>query len=208
MAINLITKKIPKNLKKGFTILELLIVIAIMAILTTVILYNSRGLNSSILVSNTAYEVSLMIREAQVYGLGVRATENGATGFAYSQGIHFDSSIANANTVILFSDKDNNGQWSGPSENIQTYTINKDRAGSVISICAITGGTDCTVVGSADIMFKRPNPEALFYVAPSTPTPPTSVVINLGFTPGNGQCRSIIIQKSGAVQIDKTYCPS
>lgn len=207
MHFNLYTKKIQQTIKKGFTILELIIVIAIIAVLTTVILFNSRGLNSSILVSNTAYEVSLMIREAQTYGLGVRATENSVIGFAYSQGIHFDSTVSNANTITLFSDKDNNGQWSGSTENIQTYTISKDRAGSVLSICVVTGVTGCQAVSSADILFKRPNPEAVFFVAPNPGGSASAVVVNLGFTPGNGQCRSIIIQKSGAVQIDKTYCP-
>lgn len=204
MTANQYTKKIHQTLKKGFTILELIIVIAIMSFITAIILFNSRGLNSSILVSNTAYEISLMIREAQVYGLGVRATENNTPiGFAYSQGIHFDSSAANANTVILFSDKDNNGQYSGATENIQTYTINKDRAGSILSLC--TGVTCSPEVLTADVMFKRPNPEALFYVTPVSVA--TSVIINIGFAPGTGECRSIIIQKSGSVQIDKTYCP-
>lgn len=203
MTVNQYTKKIQQTFKKGFTILELIIVIAIMSIITAIILFNSRGLNSSILVSNTAYEISLMIREAQVYGLGVRATENTPIGFGYSQGIHFDSSVANANTVILFSDKDNNGQYSGATEDIQTYTINKDRAGSILSLCT---GVSCTTVGTADILFRRPNPEAIFYVTPVSVA--TSVVINIGFAPGSGDCRSIIIQKSGSVQIDKTYCPN
>jgi len=135
----------------------------------------------------------------------VRATENSPIGFAYSQGIHFDSSPSTANEVILFSDKDNNGRWTGATENIQAYTINKDRAGSILSLCVTTGAPGCTEVGSADILFRRPNPEAVFYVSPDPGA--TSVVVNLGFVPGSGDCRSIIVQKSGSVQIDKTYCP-
>ncbi|MEN9604941.1 MAG: hypothetical protein RJB39_626 [Candidatus Parcubacteria bacterium] len=196
-------RAVRQNLQKGFTILELLIVIAIMAILTTIILFNSHGLNSSVLVSNTAYEIGLMVREAQVYGLGVRATENTTTGFTYSQGIHLD--ISKPNQITLFSDKDGNGQWSGATEDIQMYTISKDRAGQILSLCVVTDGS-CTVVSTADILFKRPNPEAFFVTSPASAG--SSVVANLGFTPGNGQCRSIIIQKSGAIQIDRTYCPS
>lgn len=209
MHINTLIHTIRKKSHTGFTMIELMIVVSIMAIITVLILYNSRGLNNSIMVSNTAYEVGLMVREAQTYGLGVRATENSISGFSYSQGIHFDSSIGEANTVILFSDKDSNGQWSGSSENIQTFTISKERAGSVLSLCVLTGGTSCTVVSAADILFKRPNPEALIYSEPAVPGGAASAaVINIGFTPGNGECRSVIIQKSGSVQIDKTYCPN
>ncbi len=209
MHIHKLIHTIGKKSRKGFTMIELMIVVGIMAVLTVLILYNSKGLNNSIIVSNTAYEISLMVREAQTYGLGVRATENSTIGFSYSQGIHFDASAGGANTVILFSDKDKNGQWSGSTENVQTYTISKERAGSILSLCALTGGTSCTVIGTADILFRRPNPEAVLYTDPVPPGGSTSaVVINLGFTPGNGECRSIIVQKSGSVQIDKTYCPN
>ncbi len=63
-----------KKTNKGFTLLELLFVIAIFAILTATVIYNYGNFNSNIIMSNLAYEVALEIRQAQVYSLGVRGT--------------------------------------------------------------------------------------------------------------------------------------
>src|SRR3989344_2099257 len=95
--------------KKGFTILELIIVIAIMAIMTAIILFSNKDLNSSLLVSNAAYEINLIIREAQVYGLGVSAAGNTAADFKYRQGAHFN--LSNPTQVILFADRNDNGAY-------------------------------------------------------------------------------------------------
>ncbi len=64
------------NTKKGFTLLELLFVIGIFSILTSIVIYNYGNFNNNIIVSNLAYEVALEIRQAQVYGLGVRGVSD------------------------------------------------------------------------------------------------------------------------------------
>ena len=58
------------------------------------------------------------------------------------------------------------------------------------------------------IMFKRPNPEAYFYHTDNDQVTEYqgSVAINIGFDNG-GDCRSIVIYKTGAIQIDRSFCP-
>lgn len=195
-----------KNIfKKGFTILELIVVIAIMAIMTAIILYNNQDLNSSLLVSNTAYEINLIIREAQVYGLGVKAGGNTQADFRYSQGVHFD--LAYPTQVIIFSDSNNSGNYN-TGEEIQSYNITNKRAGQILSICSPTGnGTGCDPLppeadNKLDILFKRPNPEPVFSAGGAN----GRVNINLGSISDSNFCRSVIVEKTGAIQINKFYC--
>lgn len=199
------TKEICKRVKNGFTILELMIVISIMAVITSIVLFNNRDLNSSILVSNTAYEINLLIREAQAYGLGVRGIGDTSSSFSYAQGVFFD--LVTPDQVILFSDTDGNGTFTQNSnEEIQVYNLDTKRAGTILSLCRPTGVDTCEPLESSSlaILFKRPNPESLFKIGTSDSNGP--VVINTGFTGVQGMCRSIIVQKTGAIQVSTEYC--
>lgn len=198
--------------KKGFTLIEMIVVVAIISTVTALVLFNNAKLNSSILVSNTAYEIGLIVRESQVAGLGVRATSDG---FLSSHGVHFD--IATPKTVILFADKNGNGVYD-PADNelTQEYSITNNRAGTVLGMCTGTSlststNNYCTISNTkqkADIVFARPNPEALFKIQDISTSAPEdyigSLVITVGFL--NDICRSIVIEKTGSVEINNTHC--
>lgn len=201
---------------KGFTLIEMIVVIAIIAVVSTLVLFNSTKLNSAILVSNTAYEIGLIVRESQVAGLGVKASGDGQ--FASSHGVHFD--IATPNTIIMFADKNRNGMYDQFSnEMTQEYAINNSRSGSILGFCkesdlSVTGITrnSCTNVNTQstlDIVFTRPNPEAFFKTrslvsGASVVEHIGAVVINVGFA--GDICRSVNIEKTGAVEINAEYC--
>ena len=61
--------------EKGFTLIELLVVIALMGIIYSVTLSNYAGLNKSVELKNTVYNVALSIRETQVYGINKKLAE-------------------------------------------------------------------------------------------------------------------------------------
>ena len=205
------TQSQQKQKKSGFTLIEMIVVVAIISVVTVLVLFNNARLNSTILVSNTAYEIGLIVRESQVAGLGVKAT---ADGFSASHGVHFD--IAQPKTVILFADKNGNGVYD-PSNNelTQEYTITNSRAGSILGICkgsvlststsnyCTTGNGEQTV----DIVFTRPNPEAMFKVQDISTSPVEdytgSIVISTGFL--NDVCRSVTIEKTGSVEISNAH---
>ena len=203
-------KKIIK--KKGFTLAELIIVIAIMAIISTLSLYNSGKLNSSILLSNTAYEISLIVRDAQVSGLGAKvisSKDGSGNATTSNQGVFFD--ILKPEEVVLFADLDKSNSY-GVGEESQIYNIQNKRAGKILRVYKIdTTQTPAVAVDISrlNIIFKRPNPEAYIYIAEAA-TPDSmseyvgSVGINMGFD--NGDCRSVIVYKTGAIQIDKSFC--
>ena len=92
---------IQKKSQKGFTLVELLVSIAIFSVITTMAVFNNSQFNSSVLLTNLAYEVAISIRQAQVYGVTVR--KNSAGSFDSAYGIHFDMNTPTA--YSLFEDK-------------------------------------------------------------------------------------------------------
>jgi prepilin-type N-terminal cleavage/methylation domain-containing protein len=202
-----------KDNQKGFTLAELIIVVAIIAIISTISMFNSAKLNSSILLSDTAYEIGLIIRDVQISGLGVKVISNNGNATTSNQGIYFN--ILTPEKIIFFSDLTKNNKYDTGEES-QIYNIENKRAGKILSICKITNNTICRPLSGGDannltnlsIIFKRPNPESYFYYndGSSDGEYSGSVVVNIGFDPGD--CRSVIIYKTGAVQIDRSFCPA
>lgn len=198
---------------QGFTIIEMIVVIAIIAVISSLVLFNNTRLNSVILVSNTAYELGLIVRESQVAGLGVKA--DNTQQFLSSHGVHFD--IANPSVVTVFTDKNNNGLFdTSNNEADQEYVINNSRAGTILGLCTSsslspTTSNYCTgsnTQSTIDIVFTRPNPEAFFKVRSISTASPAdyvgAVIINVGFV--GDVCRSVIIEKTGAVEINQEHC--
>ncbi len=205
-----IFQKNKKNILNGFTLIELLVVVAIIAVISALALFNSSKLNSAVLISNTAYEIGLVIRDAQVSGLGAKVMSAGA-GIATTsnQGIFFSKD--DVEKIIFFADLDKDNTYDTGEES-QIFNIENKRAGTITRICKIESDNSCTELYDLTIVFKRPNPEAYFY----PDTPPLgpvhtglgysgTVVVNVGFD--GGDCRSVMIYKTGAIQIDKSYCP-
>jgi len=210
------TSRVKKQKNRGFTLVEMMVVLAIMITITAIVLFNNAKLNSAILVSNAAYEVGLIVRESQVAGLGVKAakTAGGVSAFTSSHGLHLD--VSDPSKITLFADLIKNGQYDA-GEMTQEYLMPTKRSGTILAICGKTvdsagvcspTNTSFTSVASADIIFTRPNPEAFFKIRTVSGSAVTdfsgALVINVGFQ--NDVCRSITIEKTGAVQIDTAFC--
>lgn len=149
------------NLKSGFSLIELTIVIAIFVIITIQILANYSGLSSNKSLEALAQEVALSFREAQVYGIGVR----GQGQLFYSRGIHIDADIdhsQNNKTLLFFIDSNGNGTYD-QGELVKTFTIKS--ANYIDRVCANYktdfNGNCGHPLQSVDVLFKRPNPDAV-----------------------------------------------
>ncbi len=180
---NFLNKKIKKIYAKGFTLVEMTIVIAIFGLLTVVVVVKYGDFTSNLLISNMAYEVALTTRQAQVYGVGVRGYEADgvATDFSYPYGVYFNlndgsgAELGQTKNFILFADRDDNKMcdsgFKGASydpctcapgdECVDLFSMQRNirlteiRLGSG-SGCLNDGGP----ITSVAVSFKRPSPEA------------------------------------------------
>jgi prepilin-type N-terminal cleavage/methylation domain-containing protein len=146
--------------RRGFTLVELLVVTAILTILTAVVLANNAKFGGVIRLRNLGYDMALTARQAQVYGISVRRFGTGATKFTSSYGMHFES--GSPSTYIMFADVNGNGIYDNAGEIVQTYTIGSGF--SISSLCATpTGGTEACGLSKLDVAYQRPEPDARIY---------------------------------------------
>jgi prepilin-type N-terminal cleavage/methylation domain-containing protein len=150
-----------KNSKKGFTLLELMIVSSIFAVITSVILIRFSLFNSRILITNLAYDIALSVRQAQTYGINVRGFGSGESIiFNTGYGIHFDA--ATPTSYILFADLNDDKDYT-INELVESISL---RGGNYLSdFCGTTSlaNENCSStdeITELDIVFKRPDPDA------------------------------------------------
>src|SRR5579872_4312619 len=93
--------------QKGFSLVELLVSVAVVTLILSVILYNYQSLNSSIILSSNVQQLLIFIRKAQTYGLSVKEAGVGTGNFSYAYGI--DITTSSVHFITLFIDKNGNG---------------------------------------------------------------------------------------------------
>ena len=151
---------------KGFTIIELIVSIAIFAFMTALVISKYGTFNQNTLLVNVAYDMALTVRTAQSYGLSVKSVDGSSNNFNASYGVHFD--MSDTQHFMLFVDKTKSGLYnsSDPTEIITTYALNSGAKISAICLASDTN-SPCSDVSLAnsdklDITYRRPNPDAYF----------------------------------------------
>lgn len=142
---NVLQKKIA-----GFTYVELLVAITIIGIILSVSLFNHRQFLARIRLSNAAYELASILREAQTYGVSVQQYNASDPNFTIPRGVRF---TRNDPLYYSFSDVDKDGEFSFAERDV-THTLGSF---TVDRICVESG---CTSVSALTISFTRPDPNA------------------------------------------------
>jgi len=161
-------------MNKGFTLIELLISVAIFVAMTVLMIVKFGNFDQSVLITDLIYDVALVMRTAQTYGLSVANAPGLQSDFQFAYGVDFsttpnvgtDNTVPGDTRVILFADSGiNTGiyEGSGPNRDTQVNTYNITRGAKVTGLCIGASNTSCTNVSQLDVTFKRPNPEALIY---------------------------------------------
>jgi prepilin-type N-terminal cleavage/methylation domain-containing protein len=180
---------------RGFSLIELLVVIMIFTVISTVILANHSKFNSSVLLGNVAYDIALSLRQAQVYGL---STQQFSGQFQLGYGIHF----SNSTSYILFADIDKNRRYDSMVDSaVQTYTLGQGH--SIQSFCGVRadGSHECSNSASPithlDIGFLRPNPDASLTSENSGEYSSALITVQSA----SGETRSVSIQSTGQISV-------
>lgn len=186
-------------LVRGFTLIELIVSVAIITLITSIALVQNNQFNSTLALTNLAYEVGLSIRQAQVFGISVRKFNN-STQIPY--GVYFSSGTPTQYT--LFADLNGNKRFdTSPNETVETAQLTQGN--KIQQFCAIKNNvTDCTgALTGLSVLFERPNPDAkVFGLKGGAAVPYTSARIYLTST--NGAQRCVFVQPTGQISVETT----
>jgi len=173
----------------AFTLVELLVSVAIFTLITTTAVFNNAQFNGNVILTNLAYEVALSVRQAQFYGITVKQSSTNTFDAGY--GINFN--IATPAAYILFEDKPTPNKVYDAGESLETFNLRK---GNFISKICLTQTTTCSSASSVDISFVRPNPDA--YIR-SAGTFYSKAEICVSSPLGNK--RKVIIESTGQISV-------
>lgn len=186
----------PKS-NSGFTLVELLVSVAIFTIMTALVVAKYGTFNQSVLLTNLAYDVAITIRTAQTYGLSVRNTDTSSTDFKSPYGVHF-STATGANDKMLFfaDDGTDDGIYDNSDRLIGTYTLKR---GAIISgFCSNQSGCTNLGTGVLDVSFKRPDPDAIICYDGSCDDDQYMEIVIRGT---DGDIRSVTVRSNGQISV-------
>ncbi|MEX0917161.1 MAG: prepilin-type N-terminal cleavage/methylation domain-containing protein [Candidatus Paceibacterota bacterium] len=195
--------------KKGFSLIELLVSVAIITLITGVVLANHARFGGSVLLGDLAYEIALSMRQAQIFGISVREFGVGSGQFDVGYGIHFNG-FFEGSSYVFFSDTDDDQVYDYTTdpltsdELVEVFRIGRNNM--ISDFCGVRPDltTDCYADGDIDLLnisFKRPNPEAT--IKSDIP----SVVYNSAIiTVRSPQeiTRTITVESTGQISVEQT----
>lgn len=154
--------------KLGFSLVELMVSISIVTVIMSVVLLAHNSFVDRASLSSSSQDVTISIREAQVYGLNTRETAIGSGQFGYAYGVYFNPTY-NPSSYFIFSDSNSNdlydvgnGCGSGTTECLEEVIL-KDGV-TVGNVCTVVGVDDsCSNLDAAHFTFKRPVTDAVIY---------------------------------------------
>lgn len=156
--------------KRGFTLIELIVVASIMSAIMFLVTFNSRRFNDDLALQTAAGEVSLAMRQAQSFGISIKQSASGSTDFSKPYGIVFD--LQNPANFFIYSDTDNDRAYDGATSCTGTDECREKsilRSGVTIRrVCAeyMNSTLTCFSGGARylTLTYVRPNPEPVIKV--------------------------------------------
>ncbi|MEK7144401.1 MAG: type II secretion system protein [Patescibacteria group bacterium] len=200
---------------RGFTLIEMLVVLGIIAAVTSVALASQSSFNRTLILANTAYDIALTLRSAENFGIGSRAI-SGTANAGY--GVHFQRGTSDS--FLLFADTSpaNNFSCTRPDCRpgdqlysiddtlVQTYTLGNNII--VSNFCVFSDRWQCASTGdvsSLDIVFARPNPDASIRTDGSSYSSYTAACLVI--SSDRGGFRFVSVEASGQIIPAASSCP-
>src|SRR3989344_1535428 len=187
--------------KRAFTLVELVVVVAIATVVMTSIIIQQTKWSDRLIVNTQSYELALMIRQAQTYSLGVREYMAG-TGdkFDLGYGLYFNQGTLDR--YIFFADANKNQKYD-VGEVMETKLLTR---GVVIN--RVCGATRCMPSGgplnNVSISFFRPETRANIALlnngGSSVDVPPVTIYLRSS----GGKEYSVKVEANGQVSISQT----
>ena len=143
---------------RGFTLVELLVSMAVMLIILSGSLLRYNSFDSEILLKTLAYDVALSVRQAQSYSLNVLGT----TGvFDSPYGVSFTPDSKDY-VLFLYGGEEDRPRYDGDASVLDSFRLS--RQFEITNVCVTRSGTEYCIASRVDVSFRRPEFTALFYV--------------------------------------------
>jgi prepilin-type N-terminal cleavage/methylation domain-containing protein len=169
---------------KAFTLVELLVTIAIIGILTVTALVNYRFSNRQLALQRSTQKLSQDLRRAEE--LAISAKEFGGV-IPYGYGVYFD--LDDAGHYIMFADSNNDQLYSGTNERVESVALET----SIV----LTALDPVTLGSSLTILFMPPDPTVIFDPDATLAT----ISLNAAGTPPLSP-QNIRVNKAGLIAVE------
>lgn len=205
-----------RNKQSGLTLVEVLVVVAIFALVSSVLFFNFNDFNTNVTLRNLSQETALIIRKAQTYATGVQKLDGidsdsllfPAYGLSFSPGTDSDAFQPNQKRFILFADREgsgtrvynNNGVCGSPAANsecLEALTINTPE--KVARLCTDAG---CITSGTVNVIFRRPSPDAEICVMSGSNCGPLRSFLTIELESVDGTMRSVTVWNTGQISVN------
>jgi prepilin-type N-terminal cleavage/methylation domain-containing protein len=179
--------------KSAFTLIEVLVVMAIFATVTATVMSSYAKFGNKTLLKNLAYNIALTIREAQVSGLTGRNLNLNQGSYYTSHGVFFSA----ATSFKSFIDSNNNNRMDN-GEDVEFFTISQGHR--ITRLCILDELNNCNAVSELNISFKRPEPDAYIYTNNSGPHARAAIEVK---SP-SGYTLYVFIESSGQISVQSS----
>lgn len=184
--------------------LELVVTISIFVFVTAITLANYPGYNDLLSLELRAQDLALLVRQAQLYALGVRAASFGGQQVFKGFGVHFDT--ATPTSVIFFGDRDDgkdydagSGCGQADSECLEIFELPSNFQISRLCGTETGGGASCQHQPTKfSAVFTRPNPEAFFAPTPTNPYAFAEVELQ---SARSGNTKRVVMYTTGQISV-------
>ena len=180
--------------KKGFTLLELLVVISIITIITGIVFINYRPAQQQLALNRAASKLAQDIRRAQEMAMSTRAFTS-CSGGVQPSGYGLISDTNQPTAYYMFADCNNNQKWDfGVDSSAGKINLEKD-----ITVEAPSGAPTFQFLS---IIFTSPDPAVSIchHASSGSCTAQTSGWVRLRNT--DGKTRTVTVNQVGQIEID------
>lgn len=169
-------------MRKGFTLIEILIVISIIIFLSAVLLIGKSSGEKRLALDRMAYQLAQDLRQTQQMAMGAEEFDCGNAVITYNFGIHFKSSWPDY--YIIFADCNSNHIRDGADEDIRTVDLEDG-----VEIFALFPSSSFSVV------FEPPDPR--IYIGQSAWNREAEITFSFG-----SNLKKVKINSAGRIEVE------
>lgn len=188
----------------GFTLIELVIVAAIIALISAIVLVRFNTFDSTVVLKSVAYDVASSIRDAQIYSISVVGE---SANFKKAYGVNFSLASASERKQYIFFREETGDD---PAE---YSNVDSERVGPIAKLpgtieiselCVVAGvSSDCNSYTTLNVSFLRPEFDAIYHTGFSTPANINEARIKLYSTNNPTEVWMVRVYKLGQISVCK-----